>query len=146
MSFLKRLLAAEPEPMNNTDARLALSALLVRVARSDDHYELAEATDITRILIERYGLDHQAAEDLRARAEEIEKDAPDTVRFTRAIKDVVPYDDRAGVIELLWEVVLADGVRDAEEDGIMRLIVNLLGVNDRDSALARHRVQARLGK
>ncbi|MDH5798542.1 MAG: TerB family tellurite resistance protein, partial [Paracoccaceae bacterium] len=53
-----------------------------------------------------------------------------------------PYEDRLGVIEALWSVVLADGRRDHEEDALLRLVSNLLGVNDRDSALARQRVQA----
>ena len=73
----------------------------------------------------------------------LEAEAPDTVRFTRAIKDAVPYEDRMGVIEALWDVVLADGARDDEEDAMLRLIAPLLGVNDRDSNLARQRVEAR---
>ena len=69
----------------------------------------------------------------------------DTVRFTRLLKTMIPLDDRAGVIEALWEVALADGNRGAEEDAQIRLASNLLGINDRDSALARRRVRARLG-
>jgi uncharacterized tellurite resistance protein B-like protein len=65
------------------------------------------------------------------------------VRFTSAIKDAVPYEDRIGVIEALWEVVLADGVRDEHEDALLRLVSKLLGINDRDSALARQRVDAK---
>jgi uncharacterized tellurite resistance protein B-like protein len=143
-SLLKRLTENKPEPLDETDARLALSALLVRVARTDGHYDMVEAAEITRVLMERYSLHHQAAEELRSEAEALEQDAPDTVRFTRAIKAAVSYEDRASVIEALWKVVLSDGVRDYEEDGLMRLVVSLLGVNDRDSALARHRVQAML--
>ena len=66
--------------------------------------------------------------------------APDTVRFTRAIKDAVAYEDRLGVIEALWKVVLADGQRAKEEDALLRLVANLLGVSDPDSARARQRV------
>ena len=33
--FLNRLLSPAPEPLSDTDARLAIAALLVRVARSD---------------------------------------------------------------------------------------------------------------
>jgi uncharacterized tellurite resistance protein B-like protein len=44
------------------------------------------------------------------------------------------------VVRDLWAVVLADGTRDAEENSMMRLLANLLGVNDRDSALARQSV------
>jgi uncharacterized tellurite resistance protein B-like protein len=62
------------------------------------------------------------------------------VRFTRAIKDAVAYEDRLAVIEALWTVVLADGQRAQEEDALLRLVSNLLGVSDRDSALARQRV------
>ena len=71
----------------------------------------------------------------------MEAEAPDTVRFTRAIKDAVPYEDRESVIEALWAVVLADGIRDHEEDAQLRLVANLLGVNDRDSNIARQRVE-----
>jgi uncharacterized tellurite resistance protein B-like protein len=144
LSLLKRLTAAKTEPLDESDARLALSALLVRIARTDDHYDMVEAAEITRILMERYSLHHQAAEELRTEAEALEKDAPDTVRFTRAIKEAVAYEDRAGVVEAMWKVVLSDGVRDDLEDSLMRMVVNLLGVSDRDSAQARHRVQAML--
>ena len=57
---------------------------------------------------------------------------------------IVP-DERESVIEALWEVVLADGVRDHEEDALLRLVAPMLGVNDRDSNLARRRVEARRG-
>ena len=80
---------------------------------------------------------------MRNSAETLEAGAADTVRFTRAIKDAVPYDARLGVIEALWTVVLADGARAKEEDALLRLVSNLLGVTDRDSALARQRVEAR---
>lgn len=141
--LLKRLTAPAPAPLPDTDARLALAALLVRIAKSDGHYDERELARIDKILAERHGLNAIEAAKLRAAAERLEAEAPDTVRFTRAIKEAVPYEDREGVIEALWSVVLADGVRDHEEDALLRMAANLLGVNDRDSALARQRVEAR---
>jgi len=141
--LLKRLTQPDPPQLPDGDARLALGALLVRVARSDGTYDTTEAARIDRILSERYGLTPFEAPRLRGEAEALEAEAPDTVRFTRAIKDAVPYEDRAAVIEALWAVVLADGVRDHEEDALLRLVANLLGINDRDSALARQRVETR---
>ena len=76
-----------------------------------------------------------------ARAEAFEAEAPDTVRFTRALKEAVPFEDRIAVIEVLWAVALADGSRDAEEDQMLRLLANLLGVTDMESSLARRRVE-----
>lgn len=144
LTLLKRLIEPAPDPLGDADARVALSALMVRLARSDNHYDMVEAAAITRILIERYALDHTSAENLRSEAEALEAEAPDTVRFTRAIKDAVAYEARVEVVEALWQVVLADGRRDDHENGMMRLIVNLLGIPDQDSALARQRVAARL--
>ena len=140
-AFLRRLTAPEPDPLTGDDARLALAALLVRVARTDGDYARAEIDRIDNILKKRYDLGPFEVAKLRAEAEAIEAGAPDTVRFTRAIKDAVPYEDRAQVIEAMWEIALADGGRDHQEDALMRLVAPMLGINDRDSALARQRVE-----
>lgn len=142
--FLKRLTAPAPTPLDDTDARLALGALLVRVAKSDEHYDGQEAAKIEQLLSKRYGLNSAQADALREQCEVLEFEAPDTVRFTRAIKEAVNHEDRIGVVEDLWAVVLADGVRDADENTLLRLVANLLGVNDMQSAKARHRMQADL--
>jgi uncharacterized tellurite resistance protein B-like protein len=117
------------------NARLALAALMVRVARSDDDFSAEERGAILRELMRR----HASASALLAEAERAEAIAPDTVRFTRLLKDAVAYEDRIDVIEALWRIVLADGVRAADEDALMRQIAPLLGVMDRDSGLARQR-------
>jgi len=88
--FLRRLTTPDPEPLDDTDARLALTALLVRIARSDGDYARVEIARIDRITITRFGLDQAEVSALRANAETLESEAPDTVRFTRAIKAAVP--------------------------------------------------------
>jgi len=138
--LLRRLTAPEPTPLDNGDARLALAALLVRIARSDGDYAQSEIDRIGQVLANRYDLSEAEAADLRANAETLEAEAPDTVRFTRAIKEAVPFDDRIEVISSLWEIVLADGERDSEESSLLRMIAPMLGVNDRDSNLARQRI------
>ncbi len=115
----------------------AMAALMVRIAKSDDDYSATEIARIDAVLGLLYQLSADQAAKLRQTAEALEADAPDTVRFTRAIKEEVPYEERFDVVRALWQVVLADGARDAEEDALMRLLASLLGVNDRDSALAR---------
>ena len=139
--FLKRLTATDPAPLQDADARLALTALLVRIARADGHYSSDEVDHITRIVQQRYGLSPFEATDLRKDAETLESEAPDTVRFTRDIKEAVPIEERVKVIEALWQVALADGQRDEHEDALLRLVASMLGINDRDNALARQRVE-----
>lgn len=138
--FIKRLTQDEPTALPDEDARLALTALLVRIARSDNDYSSGEKERIDRITARRYELGPGAVSALREEAETLEAEAPDTVRFTRAIKDAVPYEDRLSVVKSMWEVVLADGARAQEEDALVRMAANFLGISDRDSALARQDV------
>ena len=135
--FLKRLTQPESEALPDEDARLALTALLVRIARADNDYSAGEKARIDKITARRYGLGPGAVSALREEAEALEAEAPDTVRFTRAIKDAVPYEDRLSVVKAMWEVVLADGNRAQEEDALVRMASNFLGISDRDSNLAR---------
>ena len=139
--FLRRLTDPEPDQMGDEDARLALAALLVRLARADGDYAAIEIERIDEALARRYGLSSAETTALRKRAEILEAEAPDTVRFTRAIKDAVPLDERRSVLEAMWSVVIADGARDMLEDSSMRVIAGLLGINDRDSNLARQKAE-----
>lgn len=138
--LLRRLTAPEPQALPEIDCRLALGALLVRIARTDGDYAAVEIAQINQTLMARYGLTEAEATALRKECEALEAEAPDTVRFTRAIKDTVSYENRLGVIEALWSVVMADGVRDDEEDSMMRMTASLLGVSDQDSHSARIKV------
>lgn len=137
IDILRRLLAPEPDRLPEPDARLAMAALLVRIARTDGLYSAEEVERIDRVLAQRHSLGPFEAARLRTDAEALEQQAPDTVRFTRAIKLVVPLEDRSLLMMALWSVALADGLRDAEEDRLIRLVANLLGLTDVESAQAR---------
>lgn len=137
--LIRRLTDPAPAPLRDTDARLALGALLVRLARADGDYSSAEVARIDAILANRYELSDPTA--LRRDCEALEKEAPDTVRFTRAIKDAVAYEDRRAVIAAMWDIVLADGERDDAENSLMRMIAPMLGVTDQDSNAARIQIE-----
>lgn len=130
----------KPSALRTDDAKLAMAALLVRLARADEDYDQVEKDMIIHLLEKRYDLKTVDAKSLRAQADVLEQKAPDTVRFTKLIKDTVPYEDRRSVVRDLWSIVLADGTRDSGENAMMRMMANLLGVNDRDSALERQSV------
>lgn len=141
IDLLRRLLAPEPARLPEPDAELALAALLVRIAKTDGLYAAEEVERIDRVLAHRHGLDPFAAAKLRTEAEALESEAPDTVRFTRALKDAVALEDRTELMTALWSVALADGMREAHEDRLMRLVANLLGLTDVESALARQKAE-----
>ncbi len=144
-NLFRRLSGDAGRSPDDPEARIALAALLVRIARADGFYDPHEVERIDRILMRRFQMSPFEATALRTKGEAAEASAPDTVRFTREVKAAVPYEERLGVIEQLWEVVLADGERDHEEDSLMRLIAPMLGVEDQDSHRARQRAAARQG-
>ena len=121
------------------DARLAITALMIRVARSDDDYSKAELNNIISLISARFKLSNAEANELIKEAELVEEQAPDTVRFTKSIKSAIDFDDRIAIIDDLWSVVLTDSFRDTNEDALIRTVVSLLGVSDKDSAFARQR-------
>lgn len=139
LNLISRLFGSAPEPLPGTDADLALAALLVRVARTDQMYAMEEVERIDRILMARHGFGAFEAAAMRTTAEKLEAEAPDTVRFTRALKAAVPLADRMALAVALWEVALADGNRGSEEDHELRVLTGLLGLTDVESAQARHR-------
>ena len=137
--LLSCLLAPYPARLPEPDARLALAALMVRVARSDGSYGADEIAQIDRVLAAQHRLSPFAAAGLRSEAEALEAEAPDTVRFTRALKAATAHEDRADLLQAMWSVALADGIRDAHEDRLLRMVGNLLGLTDVESAQARQR-------
>ena len=55
------------------------------------------------------------------------------------------YEERIGVMEMVWMVVLADGRLDKIERQLMRRLAGLLFVSDVDSGLAAQNARDRLG-
>jgi uncharacterized tellurite resistance protein B-like protein len=140
-TLLRRLVAPAPSRLPEPDAHLALAALMVRLARTDGDYSANEVDRIDRVLMARHGLSPFEAARLRTEAENLETLAPDTVRFTRALKAATALEDRSALMQALWAVALADGARDAEEDRLLRMVASLLGLTDVESAQARQKAE-----
>ena len=139
-NLLDALLGSTEHQLDDDDEKIDLAALCVRVAKSDNDYASKEISIIDSELGQHFSLSINEATKLRSEAEKLEQEAPDTVRFTRAIKEKIELDKRRAVLEILWKITLADGKREAEEDSLMRLISGLLGLTDIESAKARQKV------
>lgn len=126
------------------ELRLAAAAILAEAALIDGHVDRRESERLTDLLADRFALERREAEALACRAMEVAASAVDWNRFTRVLKASFGPDERIAMMEMLWQVVLADGELHAYEDSLIRRIAGLLQVSDRDRALARHRARARL--
>ena len=127
------------------ERQLAAAALLVEAASMDSHFGAAERATIGDLLRSRFGLSGAEADELLAEAEEAASESVQWQGFTSAVKDGFAPEERIQVIEMLWEVVYADGQLHDYEASLLRRITGLLYVPDRDSGEARKRVLARLG-
>lgn len=126
------------------EQHLAAAALLVHAASVDDRFDDAERAKIAQLIETRLALSVEEAQALLAAAETAAGEAVQILSFTRAVKDRFSYDERIELIEMLWEVVYADGHVDEFESQLMRRIGGLIYVTDRDRGLARKRVTERL--
>ena len=97
-----------------------------------------------RVLAEKFALTADETTSLIEMAESRQQDAVEISTFTRAIKEGYPSERRVEVIEMLWEVVLADGELHAYEANLLRRIGGLIYVSDRENGEARQRVAERL--
>ncbi len=124
--------------------RMAAVALMVEAARMDDAYGEAERETIRRVLTERFELAPEEVETMLEAGEARQDQAVELYGFTRAIKEGLAAEERVTVIEMLWEVVYADGVVHDYEAHLLRRVAGLIYVSDRERAEARQRVLARL--
>jgi uncharacterized tellurite resistance protein B-like protein len=138
--------AAVSEPAaRHDDAHVAAAALMVEAARLDGSFSDVERDRIRALLVERFALTPWLAAELLARAEHTATESVAWQGFTQAIKDGLAPEERIAVIEMLWEVVYADGTLHDYEASLLRRVTGLLYVGDRESGEARLRVIERLG-
>ena len=127
-----------------SEKQVAAAALLIEVAYMDEEFEVVERNRIGELVAKYFGLDGTACEALIEEAEAATKDSSQLYEFTRVINDNYTPQERVELMELLWEVVFADGEVHDMETGLLRRIGGLIYVSDRDRGLARKRVAQRM--
>lgn len=131
---------AAPGPASGPDdLQLAVAALLIEAARMDDDFSAEERATIERILSERYHLPAHEMRELMNAAEEAVRGSTQFFPFTRQIVQQIGHEDRAHILEMMWEVAYADGVLDPHEDALLRRIAGLIHVSDQERGAARKR-------
>jgi len=127
------------------ELQLALTALLIEAAYSDDHFDQAERTIIAHLIERRFNLSASDVYALLAAGEAAASESAELFHFTRIINERLSPEGRVELVEMLWEVAYADGVLDEYEDSLLRRVGGLIYVPDRERGMARQRVLVRLG-
>lgn len=134
-----------PQAHSFEERQLAAAALMVEAARLDDQFEAREREQIRTLLRERFALSPEDGDLLLAEAERESERSVEWQGFTRTVKEGFDLPERLALIEMLWEVVYADGELHDYEASLLRRVTGLLYVSDRDSGEARKRALTRLG-
>lgn len=130
---------ADPEQL----LRQATTALLIEISRADAEVTPDEESRIVALIQDRFELPPGDTQALIAQADGRADEAVSLHDFTSVLNDHLSRDERARVVELLWEIAYADGQIDKYEDYYVRKISDLLYVSHRDFIRLKHRVKER---
>src|SRR5258708_39774674 len=135
--------AHQDREFDDTGYRLAATALLIHVISLDGEPSDVEKRKLHSLLESHFGLDPGTADHLIASATLVEGDAVDLYRFTSVIMRSVNEEGRLRIVEMMWELVYADGQVSEFEDNVVWRAADLLGVSSRDRIDLKHRVAGR---
>ena len=124
--------AHEHRAFDDTGYRLAATALLIHVVSLDGEPSEIEKRKLHSLIESRFGLDRGTANHLIASATRVEGEAVDLYHFTSVIMRSVNEEGRLRIVEMMWELVYADGQVSEFEDTVVWRAADLLGVSSRD--------------
>ena len=129
-----------PGQFAEDDYRLAAAALLVHAAAIDGEILPSERGKLHAVIKQSFALDDAATDELIAKATAAEHESVDLFHFTHLLNRTLDEPGRARVIEMMWQIVYADGRRDELEDNLLWRAADLLGVSPRERIELRRRV------
>jgi uncharacterized tellurite resistance protein B-like protein len=134
-----------PSQFGEDDYRLAAAALLVHCAAIDGDVSEPEREKLYAVIKQRFGLSDDATAELIEKATAAEHEAVDLYHFTHLLNRALDEEGRAKIIEMMWEIVYADGTRDELEDNLLWRAADLLGVPPRERIELRQRIAGKAG-
>jgi uncharacterized tellurite resistance protein B-like protein len=136
---------AGDEAVGEDRLQLATAALLVEMSRADGKVEADEQAAIARALRKAFAIDDDKTAELIRLAESEIADATCYHQFTSLINKNFSRQQKAQVVEMLWEVAYADAEMEKYEEHLLRRLSDLIYVPHSEFIKAKLRVQARLG-
>ena len=112
--------------------KIAIVALLISTAKYDGNFDDSEKIGIQKLIESYFSLSSQNTDDLFKAAEKIESEANDLQQFTRSLNEVLNEEEKLTIMELIWKIVMADGIIDNYEENLVRRLSGLLYLQDKD--------------
>lgn len=129
-----------PSRFEEGDYRVAAAALLVHTAAIDGNITQSERDRLHAVIKQRFNLDDETTDELVAEATEAEQQAIDLYQFTARLNRSLDEKGRARVVEMMWQIVFADGAATEFEDNLIWRAADLLHVPREERIALRERV------
>ena len=129
--------------LREEELQLAAAALLVHASLIDGRADPEERRKLKSLLQVRFNLAEDEFDRVLREAEAWEQESVDLYRFTSVLSRELDQEGRQRVVEMLWEIVLADGVLHEYEADVVSRGAELLGVSTRDRLRLRKIVESR---
>src|ERR1700746_1843212 len=123
--------------------QLAATAPLIHVVPLDGEPPEIEKRKLHSLIESRFGLDPGPPDQLIKSATLVEGEAVDLYHFTSVIMREVNEEGRLRIVEMMWELVYADGEVSEFEDNVAWRAADLLSVSSRDRIDLKHLVASR---
>jgi uncharacterized tellurite resistance protein B-like protein len=123
------------------DIRIATCALLLEMSHIDGEFSTMERERITSILKRNFDLSDEHAITLLEASNEELKGSVDLWQFTNLINQNYSIEEKIQVVEMVWDVVYADGKLDKHEDYLIHKLATLLRLTHKQLIEAKLRVK-----
>ncbi len=110
------------------DENAVAVGLLLEVIRMDDDFDTAERAAVTRIISRRSGAMPAEAAKIISEAEGLPRTTYDDNALLKRVNDSYTAAQKTKLVEILWEIALADGELHRFENHAILVIANQLGM------------------
>tara|TARA_B100000780_G_scaffold125671_1_gene88132 strand:- start:1794 stop:2219 length:426 start_codon:yes stop_codon:yes gene_type:complete len=128
---------------NSESLETSVTTLLIHAAKLDENYSQDEKIIINKCLVELGFGEKEEVKELIDRCEVLEKEINQILHLTQEIKKL-KYADRLKIIEVLIQVVYADGKMDEFEDNLIRRVCGLVYVENADVGPMKENIKKKL--
>lgn len=144
-SILKKLFQTDSVQSSQFDRehvlRLSTATLLIEVCRADFQEQASELEHMRGLLAEHFALNEDELGELMQQARKNADDLVSLQHITRLLNEHFDEAMKIHVIEMMWQVVYADGVKDRYEEHLIRQVADLLYLPHKAFIQARHKAE-----
>ena len=127
--------------LNLTDKNFLIASILIECGYEDGDLSENEKLRISKILEKKLSLSTADVNNIIKEALDNKNNTVEIYSLIRSLREQLPHDEILTLFISMWEIVLIDDKVDDFEAALMRKLVGLFHITDRESAEARQQAE-----